>query len=72
MTRADLLSALSDLDINVIEFSTLLGVSYSQAKAWGGNYPIPRWVRLVLFLLRERGHARDLIDFHTSGPAGRG
>ena len=63
--HADLRARCAALDLTLLEFSAVVGVSYSQAKAWGASYPVPRWVRLSLHLLRERGHARDLIDFHN-------
>lgn len=53
---------IADLGLTPGDVCALTGHSARQVRNWGKTWPVPRPVRLILRLVRERGGVEGLID----------
>jgi hypothetical protein len=57
MDRTEFCRAIHSVGLSTAEFAALIGVAEKTAYDWGGRYPVPYPVRLIITLLQERGGA---------------
>jgi DNA-binding transcriptional regulator YiaG len=61
MDRPEFLAALRAVHLTGKELAELVGANESTVKDWGSRYPVPYQIRLILWLLSERGGAHELL-----------